>query len=543
MKDWKKFDKATITNIHGDMYFFRDLYNGKHSELFPRAKELIEQGEIIDIIRHGEYKAKNVRTPYLMLNVAKLIVDTPSLLISRGIGNVKTNFPAEEQPADNSTDEQSKMIEGTKDNSFNGEVIDLQQETIDQIVKNSKINHRMNINQWQIDGGIVGVPAMKNGQIKILFKERNVFYPHDDDNGFDLIYELPQTDEEKEQMIDYVHVYSEVEQEDTLITGHRLYKRNAGNDLEQITDIAFVKERLGIESLYQEFKGRKRSFISYLPFNPSFDKKLGVSVLDGMAGRQDEVNWSLTRASQTFERNGKPRISITKATMDNLKAIAFERYGDENKIDHRDLEIQEIDDTGQTMQIHQIDINQIGDMAYVKDIIRSMLAETQTSQSAMEFVRTETSSPQSGVAKFYDLFVSLIKAEQMSKEYIEFLQELFESALWIANSINKNIIIEEPVIMTNPMIPVPEKELADENIAKYNAKVQSLEQTVREIHPEKSEEWIKEELDKIASDSTNQDSMSALNGNSTLNNFLNNRQPDGTPIDELGNPVNALNKE
>lgn len=537
MNEWNKFDKEVIKEKHDDMYFYRDLYDGKHASIFPRAKELISKGEIIDILQYGEYNAKNVMTPYLMLNICKIIVDTPSLLISRGIGKVKTNFPNKEQLANDTTTEEAQMIEGTVDNSYNSEVIDLQQETIDQIVKNSKIDHKMNITQLLVDGGIVAVPSMINGQLKLMFKERNVYYPHDDGHGYDLVYELPQTEEEKEAGIDYVHIYTEREDEDRLLTIHKLYKRNGDSDLKVVDDVDFIQDKLGIEQLYQEFPGRKRSFISYLANNATFYNKLGASELKGLAGRQDEVNWTLTRASQTFERNGKPRISITRETMDTLRRIAEDRYGDENKIDHRDLEIQEIGENGQVMQIHQIDVDKIGDMAYLKDIIRGMLAETQTSQAAMEFVRVETSSPQSGVAKFYDLLVSLMKAEQIRNDYVEFLKTLFESALWLANKENKNIIIEEPNITVQAMIPVPEKEVTDANISKYNAKVQSLEETVRQNNPDKTDEWVNEEVERIKSESTSQDSMSVLNGNNTLNNFLNNRQPDGTPLDELGRPI------
>ncbi|UTH07954.1 hypothetical protein [Macrococcoides canis] len=537
MNEWKKFDKEVIKEKHDDMYFYRDLYDGKHASIFPRAKELISKGEIIDILQYGEYNAKNVMTPYLMLNICKIIVDTPSLLISRGIGKVKTNFPNKEQLANDTTTEEAQMIEGTVDNSYNSEVIDLQQETIDQIVKNSKIDHKMNITQLLVDGGIVAVPSMVNGQLKLMFKERNVYYPHDDGHGYDLVYELPQTEEEKETGIDYVHIYTEREDEDRLLTIHKLFKRNGESQLEEVEDINFIQDKLGIEKLYQEFEGRKRSFISYLANNATFYNKLGASELKGLAGRQDEVNWTLTRASQTFERNGKPRISITRETMDTLRAIAADRYGDENKIDHRDLEIQEIGENGQVMQIHQIDVKNIGDMAYLKDIIRGMLAETQTSQAAMEFVRTDTASPQSGVAKFYDLLISLMKAEQIRNDYVEFLKTLFESALWLANKENDSIIIEEPNITVQAMIPVPEKEVIDANIAKYNAKVQSLEETVRQNNPDKTDEWVNEEVERIKSESTSQDSMSVLNGNNTLNNFLNNRQPDGIPLDELGNPI------
>lgn len=537
MNEWKKFDKDFIKKKHDDMYFYRDLYDGKHANIFPRAKELISKGEIIDILQYGEYNAKNVMTPYLMLNICKIIVDTPSLLISRGIGKVKTNFPNKEELANDTTTEEAKMIEGTVDNSYNSEVIDLQQETIDQIVKNSKIDHKMNITQLLVDGGIVAVPSMINGQLKLMFKERNVYYPHDDGHGYDLVYELPQTEEEKEVGIDYVHIYTEREDEERLLILNKLFRRNGESQLEEVEDLSFVQEKIGIEELEQEFEGRKRSFIAYLANNATFYNKLGSSELKGLAGRQDEVNWTLTRASQTFERNGKPRISITSETMDTLRRIAADRYGDENKIDHRDLEIQEIGENGQVMQIHQIDVDKIGDMAYLKDIIRGMLAETQTSQAAMEFVRTETSSPQSGVAKFYDLLISLMKAEQIRNDYVEFLKTLFESALWLANNENDNIIIEEPNITVQAMIPVPEKEVTDANIAKYNAKVQSLEETVRLNNPDKTDEWVNEEVERIKSDSTSQDSMSVLNGNNTLNNFLNNRQPDGTPLDELGRPI------
>lgn len=545
MRDWKKFDKDVITKVHDDMYYYRKLYKGRHAELFPRAIHLIEKGEIVDNLRHGEHRGKNVTTPYLMLNVCKMIVDVPTLLITRSIGQMKTNFPAEKQLAEQTTNEQAEMIEGTKDNSFNGEVQDLQQEMIDQILDNSRLDHSKNIAQLQIDGGIVSVPAMINGQLKLMIKERNVYYPHNDGQGFDLVYELPQTDEEREGGYDYVHVYSEVEEDDKLITGHRLYKRNGESQLEQVLDESFIKERLGIETLYQEFQGRKRSFINYLAHNATFMDELGVSALQGMANRQDEVNWTITRAAQTFERNGKPRISITKETMTTLQTMAEDMYGEGNghKIDHRWLEIQEIGENGQTMQIHQIDVDKIGDMAYVKDIIRGMLTETQTSESAFDFVRRETSAPASGVAKFYDLIVSLMKAEQMRKRYIEFLQEGIENCLWLANSLNPNIIIEKPVVQVTEMIPTTAKEMAEESIMKFSNGAQSLEETVRELHPDKSEEWVTEELERIESSQTSQDSMSLMNGNMSLNNFLNNTNNQGQPLDEAGQPIGGSKNE
>lgn len=226
--EWQVFGRETIVDIHGDMYYYRDLYEGNHHELFPRAKNLIKRGEIIDVYadKDGNPSAKNIRTPYIMLNVAKMIVDVPAMFVSRSIGQIKTNHSAtsigqqemnndnnntddaQQQNNDNTTntiqDNESAqnntqnnadntIYEKADTNDFNAEVQDPQQATIDQILRNSRLNHYMNITQLQVDGGVVGVPSMRNNQISLQIKERNMYYPHDDELGADLVYEMPQT--------------------------------------------------------------------------------------------------------------------------------------------------------------------------------------------------------------------------------------------------------------------------------------------------------------------------------------------------------------
>nr|WP_271711409.1 hypothetical protein [Mammaliicoccus sciuri] len=537
------------------MYYYRDLYEGNHHELFPRAQHLIQQGEIIDVYStKDEMVNKNVRTPYLMANISKMIVDVPTTFATRSIGQVKTNHPPESiaqqnmdgETSDNIkiwsndfTDEDVELIEGTETDDYNGNVIDLQQETIDQILKNSRINHTMNINQLQIDGGLVAVPIVRNDQISIDFKERNVYFPHDDDLGADLVYQLKQTKEEEENDIRYVHIYTERELGNEVQVSNKLYVSVRSKELELVDDPAIIEEKLRLNgALEYSFKGRQRRFIAYLANAPTFMNKLGNSALKGIEGKQEEVNWTITRSAQTFERNGKPRISIPKGTMNELKRIAAEKYNDNSRIDHRFLEITEIDEqTGKSMEIHQIDTTKIGDWTYVKEIIRAMLAETQTSENAIEMVKENTSTPQSGTAKFYDLMVSIIKAEKLRDDYIQFLKESIENALWFAQQKDNNIIIEQPNIMVKDMIPQPKQELSVDNIAKYNASVQSLQETIRQNNPDKSEEWIKEEIARIKEDKSNTDSMTADRGNQTINNFLNNRDSDGNTLDEFGNPV------
>ena len=170
-----------------------------------------------------------------------------------------------------------------------------------------------------------------------------------------------------------------------------------------------------------------------------------------------------------------------------------------------------------------------------------MLAETQTSENAIEMVKENTSSPQSGTAKFYDLMVSIIKAEKLRDDYIQFLKECFENALWFAQQKDSNIIIEQPNIMVKDMIPQPKQELSTDNIAKYNASVQSLQETIRQNNPDKSEEWINEEIERIKEDKSSTDSLTADRGNQTINNFLNNRDSEGNVLDEFGNPIEQTN--
>ena len=89
------------------------------------------------------------------------------------------------------------------------------------------------------------------------------------------------------------------------------------------------------------------------------------------------------------------------------------------------------------------------------------------------------------------------------------------------------------------MLPKPQEEVSTENIAKYNAGVQSLEETIRRINPEKSEEWLQEEIERIQSNQTQSDSMSLDLGNQSVQNFMNNRDDNGNPLDEFGNPIES----
>jgi hypothetical protein len=523
---WEEWSQKIVEDIHGRVYFYRDLYEGNHSQLFQRAKQLIENGEIIDNIVEGKQKAKNVQTPYIIANISKLIPEIPAMFVARSIGKINSSIDSTEEQNEEANEETGDIIEGGQ-GSKNSKIDNLQQELIEQIEKNSKLRlkHWGNIVQHQVDGGLVGVPWNDERGLRIDFKQRDVYFPHEDELGVDLAYERTIEDE------DYLHVYRERVENGDLKTNHYLFKIES-NKLTEIEELD-AKEILGLEELEIFYKGRSRPFIVYWPNEETFMNPLGVSCLKKQESKQDEINWTLTRNAIVYERNGKPRIAVSKEIMEALKEAAHERYGDESKIDHRDLEITTFDENGKAMEVIQIDITKIGDLQWVKYLMKMMFIETKTSEKAVDFYLDEGgSNAQSGVAKFYDLFISIIKAEHIQGEYIYFLQQLFENCLWLANQDDSAVIIEEPEINLKSMIPISRKELIEENILAHGGPAQSLETTVRRNNPHASEEWIQEEIARIEEENQGDDSNSLAFGRKSLSNFMDNRDENGNPIEE-----------
>lgn len=527
--NWKQFDKSTIEKTHGKIYYYRDLYEGKHSTLFSRAKELIAKGEIVDNITDGPVKAQNVQTPYIIANISKLIPEIPAMLVSRSIGKLGTSLTQDDEQVASVNEKTDDLIDGPDDETVNGSILDVQQELIRQISLNSNLQfeHYGNILQHQLDGGLVGVPWLDERGLRIEFKSRDVYYPHADGLGADLAYRREFDGEEE-----YLHVYRERIEKGNLRASHLLYELNAANQARPLEEDE-AKELLGIDELETVYVGRSRPFVSYWANEKTFMNHLGVSCLKNQEAKQDEINWTLTRSAITFERNGKPRIAVSKDIFQALSDRAFERYGDEGKIDHRDLEITTFDDKGKAMEIIQVDITKIGDIQWVKDLMKLMFIETKTSEKAVDFYMDSGSgAAQSGVAKFYDLFLSLTKAEHIQGEYVAFLKQLVESALWLANQDDPAVVIEEPEIQLLGMIPISHKELIEENNIAFTAETQSLETTIRRMNPQASEEWIQEELARKEAESQSDDTTSLIAGRSTLRNFMDNRQSDGSVIEE-----------
>lgn len=550
--NWDKWNSEIIEKTHGRVEFYRDLYDGKHNEIFPRAKNLIESGEVVEVIQNGVNTAIKLQPPYIVANVAKLVVDIPAMLVSRAVGKptliddqklVDPEYVAPEQ-----TEVETEVETETKPTDEGG-TISLSK-IITDIHDRSRLSfeHWTNITQHQVDGGIVGVVINDDNGIRIQTKARDMYFPHEDGLGCDLVYDkklYEETDTNGKDIYgDYIHIHREYIESGTLHTEELLFQKSSegGADaLEQIEDETEVARLLEMEigDIKQEYADRDRPFVVYWANDKTFRDELGQSALKNQEAKQEEINWTLTRNAIVYQRNGKPRIAVSKEIFKTLEERAYERYGDETKIDSDDLEITTFDEKGKAIEVVQIDVSKIGDIAWVKDLMKLMFVETRTSEKAVDFYLEGSGSPaQSGIAKFYDLFVSIMKSEKIATEYIEFLEELFENALYFIQKDFPELEITRPQIPLKEMIPVQRKEMIETENAAYGGGdgIQSLEQSVKRANPHWTDEEVESELDRIEEGKAtpNSTNLAAGAGSTNLQNLLDNRDASGNPIDPNG---------
>lgn len=528
--NWRKWNSEVVEETHGKVEFYRDLYDGKHHKIFPRAKQLIESGEVVEVLENGQRVALKAQPPYIMANVAKLVVDIPAMLVSRAIGKPTVSSEqtftdpelALEVGAENATTKLSEIIEQIYDES------------------GLQFEHWTNIVQHQIDGGIVGVVISDDNGVRIQTKARDMYFPHPDGNGCDLVYHktlFVGTEGDKDIYEQFVHIHREWVEKGSVKTEELLYRKKDGQDeLDQVEDEAEIARLLEIETgqIKQTFPNRTKTFVQYLANDKTFREELGQSALKNQESKQDEINWTLTRNAIVFQRNGKPRIAVSKEIFNQLQEKAFQRYGDESKIDSDDLEITTYDEKGKALEVIQVDITKIGDVEWVKDLMKLMFIETRTSEKAVDFYLDGSGGAQSGIAKFYDLFVSIMKAEKIANEYTEFLEGLFESALYFVQKDIEELEIVKPNFTVREMIPVTRKEMIDTETAAYNEGngIQSLESSVKRANPQYTDEDVEDELERIEDGKATMNSSNMAGGASltTAQNLLDNRDANGNPL-------------
>lgn len=499
--NWKEWNDDVIAETHGDVRFYRDLFYGNHGSIFERAKQLIKNGEIVDNLFNGRTVSPqgNVRTPYLVANACKVICKVPASMVSRSVGKL--------------TLQQDQEFTGADGIEYLSDIL----EDIERASGFKKGGHFTNILQHQIDGGVVGIPIMDDNGVRIDFKKREVYFPHEDGLGCDLAFKRMLEDAD-EEMQEYLHVHRQRVEDNVLTINEYLYDMKDGKL--SLMDESEAAEVLEVDQMEWVYEDRNRPLIVYWANEATFDFPLGTSALLGQENKQDEINWTLTRNGITFERNGKPRIAVSKQVMAALQQKALDKYQDETMIDHRDLEVTTMDDNGKALEVIQIDITKIGDIKWVKDLMKMMFIETETSEKAVDFYLNEggASTAASGIAKFYDLFTSIVKSERLVGEYIDFIQELVENCLWLMSREDQYSTIEvvRPTIQVKDMIPSTLKERVETEALGVEKGVRSKEKAVAAINEHDSDDAIEQELDNIAGDleTVNSQSQSSLSLNS-----------------------------
>jgi hypothetical protein len=105
---------------------------------------------------------------------------------------------------------------------------------------------------------LVGVPILDDNGIRIEFKKREVYYPHEDGLGCDLGFTRTLENMEGE-MKDYFHVHRQRVEDGNLKTNEYLFEMTDG-ELEQVDDTE-AAQILEVDKLEHVYTGRNRPII------------------------------------------------------------------------------------------------------------------------------------------------------------------------------------------------------------------------------------------------------------------------------------------
>jgi hypothetical protein len=226
----------------------------------------------------------------------------------------------------------------------------------------------------------------------------------------------------------------------------------------------------------------------------------GRSALRNIDGLQEEINWTITRDSIVFDKHGKPKLAIPKGLWDTVALQNHRDYGG-RFVRNADLEVVSYDEKSGAVPMYITwDAKTQQSFEHVTRLIKYMLAISKTSPQAAGL---EDGKGDSGVALLYLWIQSVIKAEAIKDKFDAAIKDAVRKCMILENAIgNQNLKISDPVVEWGELLPKADSEKDTEEIEKYAGGVQSLETTVRRMHPDWSEEAIMAEIQKIQDEQT-----------------------------------------
>lgn len=473
----KTFPPPPYDQEIGMMLYYRMLYEGEHAEIFPRAKAVVKETRIVrrrNGIRSWQQVEKvfSADRQYIVANFSSLVAEVPADLLNRSLGNISAD--TEEGP---------------------------ELEFVSSVVTTSKPNEKVwsAITQHQVDGR-VAYRTRRNEAGLVWFEWilGDQYLPHDDGQGADIVW---------------IEEWGDGDRKDRFLRVERQRLDGGGLTIQQLAfkmDGDNVGDQLEISqyaSTYEldipddvELSGVNELLCGMVTNDETLTFPRGRSALRNIDGLQEEINWTITRDSIVFDKHGKPKLAIPKGLWDTVALQNHRDYGG-RFVRNADLEVVSYDEKSGAVPMYITwDAKTQQSFEHVTRLIKYMLAISKTSPQAAGL---EDGKGDSGVALLYLWIQSVIKAEAIKDKFDAAIKDAIRKCMILENAIgNQGLKIKDPVVEWGDMLPKADSEKDTEEIEKYAGGVQSLETTVRRMHPDWSEEAIMAEIQKIQDEQT-----------------------------------------
>ncbi|MDW0113775.1 phage portal protein [Sporosarcina saromensis] len=470
-----KFPPAPFDVDYENMHYYRDLYEGNHKEIFPRAQQIVEQSQQSartrlrnadrrQIVRKKS-KAETTLNNYVVVNFSSAIAELPADLINRSLGNI-------------SADEE-------KDKDY------LDFVTMVSRVSNTKSALWAAIVQHQVDGGVAyRVRRTERKGTWFEWLPADLYFQHDDELGADITW----TEERGNET--YLRVERQRLEDVGLVVSQHVYlmKGDAVDSEIDFTDYN-AEHGLNLEPIIT-LEGVNELMSGYLANDETLLQPRGRSALRNIDGIQEEINWTITRDSIVFEKHGKPKLAIPRKLWDTVANQNNANYGG-RFVRNADLEVVSYDENNGAVPMYITwDAQTAQSFEHVTRLIDYMMAISKTAATAVGL--GDAGGSLSAKAILYEWIQSVIKAEAIQEKFDHAIKGAIRKCTILENHFaGTDYEVKDPIIEWKGMLPKADAESDEEESKKYTDGVQSLETTIRNLHPDWSEEAIKNEIEKI----------------------------------------------
>ncbi|CAM3706962.1 hypothetical protein COLU111180_04150 [Cohnella lubricantis] len=469
----QKFPPPPFDKDVAAMTYFRALYEGDHAEIFPRAKQIAKD------VRFG-WKRTGVKTwtqtrevvdvnqMYVVANFSSLIAEVPADLINRALGNISAD-----------TEDDQALLD-----------------FITAVASVSKVNEKIwaAVTQHQVDG-LIAYRARRDASGKTWFEWAlgDRYFPHDDGRGADLAWIEERGEETNKKK--FLRIERQRIEEAGLTVQQMVFKVEGevvGEQVDTATYAATYEVDIPEDAILD---GVTEIMCGAITNDETLLRPRGRSALRNIDTIQEEINWTITRDSIVFEKHGKPKLAIPSALWNTVANENGRNYG-QRFVRNADLEVVSYDENkGAIPQYITWDAKTAQSFEHVTRLIQYMLAISKTSPQAAGL---EEGKGDTGVALLYLWIQSVIKAEAIKDKFDAGIKDAIRKCIILENALGgTDYEVAAPAIEWGDMLPKADSEKDTEEIEKYSGGVQSLEATVRRMHPDWSEDAITAELQKI----------------------------------------------